>query len=202
MAGYKATLGTSQAGGGQPIPRWPGLLIFLALLIHAWDKAQRGILPEMLWFCHVASACIGVGILLRIPWLNAIGFLFHASIGLLGYLLDVFATGTTRLMSVVVHLLPLVLGGVAVRCMGYAEGTLWRTLVLFFLVVQPLSYFLTPPLLNVNLVFSPWPALAPWFPNIWLYRLFNALLGLAFLSVGDLLLKRWLGKKQARNDGQ
>ncbi len=69
--------------------RWLGWAILITLGLYA---AWRGpLLPEMLWSCHVATALVGIGLITGSRRLVAAGFLFHAALGLPGFLLLVIA---------------------------------------------------------------------------------------------------------------
>src|SRR5262245_30181321 len=175
---------------GSDAPRWPGLLVLLVLALHAYAKYRLGVAWEMLWSCHVASALIAVGILARAPRPTAVGLLFHLAMGIPAYLLDAIATLSTTPTSILGHLVPALCAWPAVRRLGYPRLTLLSTWA-FYLALQPLSYLLTPPDLNVNVAFAPWPPLAGVFQSPWAYRVFNAAMALLFLSLGDLALRRW-----------
>ena len=69
--------------------RWLGWGILATLAAYA---ASRGpLLPEMLWSCHAATALVGLGLVLGSRRMVAAGFLFHAALGLPGFLLLVAA---------------------------------------------------------------------------------------------------------------
>jgi hypothetical protein len=170
------------------MPRWLGAAVLLSLVVHAITKIPEGTLPEMLWFCHAASVCIVLGIFLERALLLAVGLLFHIAMGVPGYVLDVIHTGTTAPTSVLVHILPAAAAIVGLVRLGYPRGAVWGALVLFHLM-QPVSYLLTPPALNIDLAFSPWEPLAPYFSNMWTYRLFNAVMAFLFLGAVDLVLR-------------
>jgi hypothetical protein len=167
-----------------------GIALLAALGLHAAAKAAAGValLPEMLWACHVATLLMAIGFLVRAHRLVAAALVFHAGMGVVGWLLDVAAHGTTP-TSVLAHALPLVLGAIAVRERGVPRGSAaiaW----LLWAALQPLSRLLTPPALDVNLAWSVWPPVARLFPNQAVYIAFNVLLAIPFLAAAQLALAR------------
>jgi hypothetical protein len=164
-------------------------LVLVALLLHAWDKARLGLLWEMLWSCHLASLVIALGILANRPRWSAAGLLFHLSTGIPGYVLDALATQSTRPTSVLVHTLPAVAGWVMARRQGLPRDS-WYWAWLGLLAVMGLSYAITPPNLNINLVFRPWDFFSGYVSSALLAHLPNLVLSAASLFVWDRLLRR------------
>lgn len=178
----------------RPVSFLWAVAILLALFLHTLYKIHLGILPEMLWACHIASLGIAVSVFLRVPWLAGIGLLFHLAMGIPAYLIDAVATWTTSITSVLVHLLPAFVAWKVIAQSAYPTHNL-RNTVIFVLASQVLSYLTTPPALNINLVFAPWGPLVSVFPNVWLYRLFNYGLACLFLLPVHFLLKRYFSRR-------
>jgi hypothetical protein len=177
--------------------RVSGCVLFAALVLHALvTKLPYGLLPEMLFTCHVATALMAIGLLANRPALTGIGFLFHLSVGLWAYLLDVCATRTTMPTSVLVHVLPLVFGLREARRKALPR---WTPLAAFglYAILLPLSYFGTPPALNVNIAHRPWPPVARWMPALWITWTLNLTGVLVSLLFWDALLRRALGQRAA-----
>jgi hypothetical protein len=177
-------------------PRWLGVLVLLAVGLHALTKADNGKLAEMLWACHVATSVIGLGLLAGAPRVVAIGFLFHAAIGCPAYLVDLVVSRTTTPTSVLVHVLPLTFGGLSVRRSGLpprAPLIAW----LFYLALQPVSFVLTDPALNVNLAHAVWEPIAGLVPGVWTSRLINATMALTFLVTAAAIVRFWSGRRGA-----
>ena len=166
-----------------------GLALLAALVLHAATKGQER-LPELLCLCHVASALLAVGLLASVRWLVALGFLIHVGMGMPAFLVDVvFGQERPSPTSWLVHLLPLVAGGVAVWRTGLPHRTwlaAWGT-VLVMLVVSILA---TPPALNINLVHEAWGPTKDVLPGVWPVRLFHALEALVLLFGAELVLQR------------
>ncbi len=163
--------------------------MLVGLGLHALVKLRAGTpLSEMLWACHVASAVLAAGFLAGERRAVAVGFLFHLGVGLPAYLLDAVHNLTTTPTSVLVHALPLGLGGPVVRRTGlpwHALPAAWA----LWIAAQALTWF-TDPELNINLVHAPWGPLARLVPGAWEARALNALLALAFLSTAMLGFRR------------
>jgi len=139
--------------------RWPALLLVAALVAHAAIDKYPDKLAEMLWACHVMTLLMAVGVATRRGPLVAAGLIFHVAVGLPSYLIDVVATGFTAPTSVLVHVLPVAVGGLWVRradLCWWAGPLSWAV----FAALLPVSYLCTPRELNVNLAHAPWPPLA------------------------------------------
>jgi hypothetical protein len=170
------------------IERALGIALLAALVLHAATKGQER-LPELLWLCHVASALLAVGLLASVRWLVALGFLIHVGMGMPAFLIDVlFGQERPSPTSWLVHLLPLVAGGVALWRTGLPRRTwlaAWGT-VLVMLVVSILA---TPPALNINLVHEAWGPTKELLPGVWPVRLFHALEALVLLFGAEQVLQ-------------
>ena len=177
------------------LPRWTGLTVLAALGLHAASKPLAA-LPDLLWGCHVWSFLIALGLLLRAPRLTSMGLLCHLAVGLPSWLLEAAAAGTTA-TSVLVHLLPPLLGFLDRRGQGLPRGTPWLAFACSALL-QLVCRLATPPALNVNMVFTGWPPLQRVFPSQLVYLAATDLLYLALLLAVDLLLARWWGRPADR----
>src|SRR5262249_44574059 len=90
-----------------------GSLILIALAAHVVVKFQTGLVSELLWSCHVASAALGLGLVTGNWRLAAPGFLYHLALGMEAYLIDIAAGASTNATGVATHVASLFLGGVA-----------------------------------------------------------------------------------------
>jgi hypothetical protein len=137
--------------GGIVTPRWVGLVILAVLVAHAMlAKLPFGLLPEMLWACHVATTILALGVLLPKKELILFGFSFHLGAGMWGYLFDLVAMRTTTWTSFLVHVLPLAVGFAEVRRAGLPRWAPWVSFG-FLISMMIFAYNFTPPVLNVNL---------------------------------------------------
>ncbi len=174
-----------------------GVALLLALAAHALQKAP-GAWLDMLWFCHVATLLLAVGLLLPSMRLAAVGFVSHVAIGFPSYLFDLVFVGGTTLTSVIVHLLPLVAGAWALRRLGFWRPSgLWAAAL--YAVLMPISYWLTPESLNVNLAHKPWGPFAAHLSTTGSWAL-NAVMALGLSSLAALGLERaGRGSKASRS---
>jgi hypothetical protein len=170
-------------------------ILLLSLAAHAIVKGAA-LLPEMLWACHVASFIMVIGVASQQPRLTAIGLLFHAAVGLPSYLTDVVATHTTTPTSLMVHVVPIIVGVMALRSAGYPRGILLLAWALYPLMVF-VSYLFTAPALNINLSHATWPPVATLLPHLWMQWAVNVVMALACMLAADTILRRWLGSKES-----
>lgn len=171
-----------------------GLVLSALLVLHAWGKAAAGILPEMLWACHLATALTAIGLLSGRTGLAALGGICHLVCGLPGWILEVYLNGTTW-TSVGLHVLTPVLGVWAAWRHGVSRWTTAGALLLW-VVSQGLGR-LCDPALNVNLAWKPyqiWPDAAP----AWLSPLTN----LALLGTGVGVLQFAITRLRRTRDHQ
>ena len=171
--------------------RWLGWGILVTLALYA---ASRGpLVPEMLWSCHVATALVGLGLILNSRRLVAAGFLFHAALGFPGFLLLVVAKQWFSAASAWVHVLPLGAGAAYLRGRVLPRATVLHSW-LILPVMLPLSYWLTPAALNVNLSRGPWEPLAAYFPSRWVFYIGLGAVNLAALVLLRAVLNRFLAR--------
>lgn len=161
--------------------RLAGALLLAGLVLLAWLKSRSGLLPEMLWICHVSGALMALGLLAGRPLLSAMGFLCHLAVGLPYYLLDLALGGQTHPVSLALHLLTPALGWMAWRGRPLPRPTTWCLLGLHALLVG-LSHAFTPEALNINLAFQPSPPGQSL--TLWTWQAFRLpVLGLQFAAV-------------------
>lgn len=168
-----------------------GLAILILLVLHALAKS----LPQMLWACHVATLAIAVGVLAERPRLIAGGTLFHAGSGIPTYVLGVLTTGENSVTSVLVHTVPITVGLLELWRLGMPRGGIlvgW----LLYLGAMVVSYFVTPPSMNINLVHEPWPPMASVFTRPWMSWVGNGIMTLVLLAVADRAIRAWFARRQ------
>lgn len=143
-----------------------GVFLLLALGFHALEKAQSGILPEMFWACHIATAVATVGLLTGRPALTTLGGVFHLACGLPGWILETYLHGTT-LSSVVLHVVTPLVGVRSAVLHGISAWTPVAAIGLW-LIAQAIGRSLDPAL-NVNLAwkaYETWPADMPFYLSV------------------------------------
>ncbi len=178
--------------------RWrlPAGVVLLTLLgLLAFFKARMGLLPEMLWVCHVSTALVAIGLCCRWAALSATGFLFHLAIGVPAFVADVLHTDDTMWPSLALHVLTPALGWWAWRGQRLPRWTPWRVAGLYAVMVA-LSRAVTPEALNVNLSFQPWSPFG--FMGLWTWQVFNLVQMGVRLAVVQWLWNRWHGTGRPR----
>ncbi len=172
------------------------LLVLVAMALHTYFKFRWGTMSELLWGCNVASFVIILGLWLRAPHLVGAGFLWHICVGEPGYVYGVVQTGHTHWVSVVVHSLPTVAAFFSLRRTGLPKSAPYLAFLMFVALV-PISHYLTPPSLNINLAHQRVWFLQQHFPGNWDYRFAFSAIMLALLIAGDALFSLAL-KRPAR----
>jgi hypothetical protein len=169
------------------IERLLGVTLLMVLAVHS-----RSMHPsEMLWASDVSATVLAIGLVAGAPRLMAAGFLVPASCGFVLYLVQVWLDRGTTPTSLLIHTLPLAMGGWVLHRRGWPRGVApWAWLFYFSLV--PLCYFATDPSLNINVSHAPWRPVAGLFTHLWAYWLANAAASLAVFLVADALFRRWL----------
>jgi len=175
-----------------------GVLLFVVLGLHGVvAKMPYGLLPEMFYACHVATGILAVGLLAGRRDLVLFGFSFHIGAGAWGYLFDLCETGTTTWTSVLVHVLPLIVGYREARRRGGLPR--WAPLVSFaFLAAMVVfAYYATPPTLNVNLAHRPFPPVARYMPALWATWVTNLIFGAFLITTSHFAANRWVFRRAA-----
>jgi hypothetical protein len=165
-----------------------GLVLAGAWVLHASTKSGVH-LQEMLWLCHVATALMAIGLLVGARRVAAAGFLFHPGFGTLAWLLDAVAMRETTPSSLLIHLLPLVIGSVEVRRNGWPRGLVLPAW-LFFTGCVLVSRWVTDPALNVNLSHAAWGPLASLTGGVWVAGALNSATMLGGFLLTNAVLRR------------
>jgi hypothetical protein len=168
-----------------------GLLALL--LAYGAEKRRSGLWSEMLFGCHVATAVLAIGLLARAPsWIGA-ALVFHLGVGIPSWIVYAAARKTTRPLEVLAHVLPSIAALPAMIRSGIPSGVALVAWV-GFLVLQLISYWTTPPALNVNLAHGPSPELARFVRRPWPARALLAATALVMMLVVEEGLARLLGR--------
>lgn len=165
-----------------PRDRAPAVLGTAALgffAAHAGQYLVRGQPEQALWACHVGSALVGLGLLLRRPSLNAVGTVWLLA-GLPLWLYDLSRGGEFIPTSILTHGGGLIVGLFGARRLGVPTGLWWKVL-LGLAPLYALSRWLTPPEANVNLSQRIHPGSEPYFPS---YPFYVASLAVLFGASG------------------
>jgi len=168
-----------------------GWALLVSLLLHAWSKGET-YRWEMLWGCHVATALMAAGFLAGSARAIAVGFLFHVALGFPMWIIECITKWWISPTSILVHTLPLAAGGFDVRRRGLSRHSAllaWSLYVALF----PVSAWLAPPELNVNLAHAPWGFFRSYISQLWVFQAGASALTLALLLAWERALGRWLG---------
>lgn len=166
--------------------RAAGLLLVALLAAHTALKVRLGILPEMLWLCHLATALSAVGLLVGRPQLAVVGGLTHVAVGLTGWILEILLHGTT-VTSTLLHIATPAIGLWMARRRGIPRWLPLGGLALwgFGLVMGRLF----DPALNLNLAWRAYDIWPPETPG-WIYQSCNLGLLLGLMSLTRVVLNR------------
>ena len=142
-----------------------GFFLLALLLWHTAEKIQSGILPEMLWTCHLATALSVVGFLGKRPVLVMVGGMFHLFCGLPAWILECFVNGTT-LSSAALHLCTPAAGLWVIRREGLSEWA-WKGGIGLWVAGFVAGRCMDPGL-NINLAWAPYSIweVPPWFSHL------------------------------------
>lgn len=163
-----------------------GIGLLLLLGWHTYEKVQTGLLPEMLWTCHIATALAAVGLLGGWPVLAIIAGFFHLGCGLPAWLLEVAVNGTTP-SSAALHLVTPAVGLWLARTRGVPRATALGGVGLWLLGLG--LGRLVDPALNVNLAWAPYEI---WSVPAWVSHLTNIMLVAGALTGLQLVGQRWI----------
>lgn len=184
--------GTSGSARARSSPRAAALLA--AALVARAVSLGRGHLDELWWLCHVATACMAIG--LAAGWARVVAgaWVYHLVWGVPVWLLDAIATRSALPSSIAAHVAPLVIGGAWLARRPWPGGVAlpaWMVGVSVMIVSRPL----TVPAHNVNAAYAVWPPLAGVFPSVAVMWLVTSLACLALMITADTLLARWRGAR-------
>lgn len=177
------------------------LAVLAAMVVHTYFKWKWGTLPELLWACNVASFTIILGLFFDKPILVGAGFLWHISVGEPGYVFGVMQTGRTTWVSVMVHSLPTVAAFLSLRRTGLPRSAPYLAFALFIALV-PISHYLTPAHLNVNMAHQRLWILQQRFPGNWDYRFVFSAIMLSIMLLADWGFGAILGRPERRQSSQ
>jgi hypothetical protein len=165
-----------------------GLLALGFYAVHAGYNLRYGHPENLLWACHVAALAIGVGLLGGWATPAAIGVIWLA-VGVPLWLIDVLTGGEFTPTSILTHVGGLVVGFVGLRHLGMPAGAWWKAL-LAMLALQQLCRWVTPAEANVNVAFSVYPWMQPYFASYARYFLAMTALFAGLFFAADYALRK------------
>lgn len=153
------------------------LVFFIARVI---EYVRVGTPQHILWSCHISNLLLALGIFFGVPILIRIAA-FWLILGIPPWFYDMVATGLITPVSVFSHLGGAVVAIIALCIVRPKRGS-WIVSLLFFIVLQQITRFLTPAdiYMNVNVAHFAYGSWKDLFSNYWTYWLVNTfLVGLA-----------------------
>jgi hypothetical protein len=159
------------------------LLFFLAQGVHYWRIDQIG---HMLWMCNLGNLLLALGLFLEKTRVVRLAAIWTIP-GLLIWFIYVVLAWGVFLTSTLAHVGGLAVAMIALRKYGM-DRTAWRWALGWYLVIQLLSRFVTPPQLNVNLAHSIQPGWEQTFDSYLTFWITLTLIGIVLLWLSGLLL--------------
>ena len=172
------------------------LFFFIAQWVHYWRIDQIG---HMMWMCNIGNLLLAMGLFLekaRVVRLSAIWMIP----GILVWFVYVVLAWGVFLTSTLAHVGGLVVAMIALTKYRM-DRTSWRWAFGWYLVVQLLSRFVTPPELNVNLAHSVQPGWERAFESYWTFWIVLTLTAALLLWLSGLLLWRLSPASPSNRDG-
>jgi hypothetical protein len=159
------------------------LIFFLAQGVHYWRINQLG---HLLWMCNVGNLLLAMGLFLEKPLVVRLAAIWMIP-GLVIWFMYVVLAWGVFLTSTLAHA-----GGLAVAMFALSkyrmDRTAWRWAFGWYLVVQLLSRFVTPAILNVNLAHAVQPGWETTFNSYWPFWLALTVVTATGLWLSGLLL--------------
>lgn len=159
------------------------VLFFLAQGVHYWRIDQLG---HMLWMCNIGNLLLAMGLFLERPVVVRLASIWMVP-GLIVWFLYVVLTWGVFLSSTLAHA-----GGIIVAMFALSkyrmDRSAWRWAFGWYLGVQLLSRFATPPDLNVNLAHTIQLGWEQAFQSYWTFWLTLTLSTMVILWLTGLLL--------------
>ena len=166
--------------------RWLGvlpLIFFFAQAQHYWRSNELG---HMLWMCNIGNLILALGLFFDKSVLVRLSAIWTIP-GLVVWFVYVVLAWGVFLTSTLAHV-----GGLAVAMIALKwyrmDRNAWRYAFGWYLVVQLLSRFITPPALNVNLAHAVAPGWERTFQSYWPFWLVLTAITAVVLFVSGMIL--------------
>jgi hypothetical protein len=180
--------------------RLAGLVPLSFFLIRLVDYLNWQTPSHIWWSCHIANLTLGLGMIFGNALLIRLAVLWLI-LGLPPWALDMYVNHLIWPISVLTHLGGALFGVLVLWKVRMARGV-WPAALVWFLVLQLLSYFFTEPDKNVNVAHAVYPAAQPWFSNYWLYWFAQAVVTAWLLWLLELGLVWLFPSGKSRGGGQ
>lgn len=142
------------------------LSFFIARLIYF---SNHGGMSQILWMCHISNLILGLGLLLNWPILVGISA-YWLTLAIPFWIVDVIGFGMEGLTSLATHA-----GGTIIALFALSKidppRRIWGYALAWYLILQVISHFFTPPALNINAAHAVYRGWEPFFNNYLYYWL-------------------------------
>jgi hypothetical protein len=162
------------------------LLFFILQAIHYWKIDQLG---HLLWMCNIGNLLLALGLFLNLPSLMRVPIIWTIP-GLFVWFVFVVLPWGLFFTSILAHIGGITVAMIVLKRIGMNRRA-WISAFAWYLAIQLLSRFITPPDLNVNLshrMQEPWEQT---FSHYWQFLLTLDLGTAGVLWLTGLLL-RWV----------
>jgi hypothetical protein len=169
-------------------PRWLGvlpLIFFIAQSVHYWRIHE---LAHMLWMCNIGNLILALGLFFDKPALVRLSAIWMLP-GLVVWFVYVVLAWGVFLSSTLAHVGGLAVAMIALKHYRMDRGS-WRYAFGWYLAVQLISRFITPPAFNVNLAHTVATGWERTFQSYWSFWLVLTAVTAACLFVSGMIL--WL----------
>lgn len=171
------------------------LAFFLAQAVHYWKINELG---HMLWMCNIGNLLLAIGLFFNQTLLIRVAVIWMIP-GLVVWISYVALAWGMFLSSTLAHLGGIIVGMVAVRKVRM-DRTAWAYALGWYLIVQLISYLITPVELNVNVSHNVAPGWEQTFSSYWKFWLIlTAATALILWLLGKGLEKLWPAKPEANS---
>jgi hypothetical protein len=179
------------------------LIFFLAQALHYWRIDQLG---HLLWMCNIGNLLLAVGLFLEQPLLIRVAVIWSIP-GLFVWaryvVVEWFHYATLDWSAVasssIVHLGGLAVGLYSLRRVGM-DRQAWLYSFVWYLIVQMVSRFITPPELNVNVsqrIYEGWQRTFDAYWKFWL--VLSTLVAICLWLLGLVLKRVWPSRPAAQS---
>jgi hypothetical protein len=173
-----------------------GVIALAGYGVHATFHLWRGEPEDLLWVCHLAAAIVGAGLISRSASVIGMGTLILC-MGTPLWVLDLAQGSEFMPTSLGTHGLGLVLGLWGVWKLGMSAGAWWKAALAIVSSII-VSRLLTPAPSNVNLAFAIPPGMDRYFTSHFVYLAFMVSISCAYFWIVEVLLRRIVGAKKAK----
>lgn len=156
-----------------------GLIPLFFFIVRLVDYVWWGTPSHIWWSCHVANLTLALGMFVGNLRLMRLAILWLI-LGLPPWVLDMVVTKIVWPSSLLTHLGGALFALFVLAKVRMVRGGWWLAL-LWFVILQLLSRWLTDPKYNVNAAFHGYGQTKDWFSSYWRYWLANTALAGALL---------------------